>query len=400
MENKIALIIGFTHPNGVSENFCNNLKYGLLLWNLDVKIVYMNWSLPEQFKNINLSNVEMVLCLGPWPLEIMVEDKPLYLHLNCKYVVYCIDTPIYDFARFKQINNYIQYAKKEERLKIYFADKTYADIYQIYLDKHDKNVKIGYMPFAPFTSVASGEIEKKNKKIEKAVIVGGLGTELKVNGLDFFDTFEQIFENSASELAIDHNNIINIIDELDSLDFSGNVLKVILRNLNNKYEYLSNIKFLNLVCAVDSFVKKRNRVNIVKSIKNYPTDFYGPGWQKLFGNNENYNFKEQIKHFEIYNLFKQYKFCINFDPNWECGMHDRAYTAMAANTMLITNENMAISELNNEKRLVQTYRINEPNLIDILESSTNEKLSEEEKLDFIKHNSWASRTSKLISEIL
>ena len=64
---------------------------------------------------------------------------------------------------------------------------------------------------------------------------------------------------------------------------------------------------MKFACEVDSYIKKRNRIRAVDSLKNFPTDFYGPGWDVKYSDVNNFKFLGEIKHTQISEIVSNYK---------------------------------------------------------------------------------------------
>ena len=174
-------------------------------------------------------------------------------------------------------------------------------------------------------------------------------------------------------------------------------VQLLMQTLNWSAEDILVNENLPLICAVDSYYKRIRRINVIKSLSGYPVDFYGSGWHSYFPDEPKFRFLGNIKHQEIALYSARYKAIINFDPNWECGVHDRVYTSTAMGTPVITNCNLALETSQIPSHLIYTYNVNEPRLNEIADdliSKNNE--SNILSLENLSINSWVNRMAQLI----
>lgn len=383
MQRKKALVLSWDHPQLVTNNFCNLIQSSLEGYNLEVNFISVSKPLQQQFQNIDLNSVSLVFCVGHEPLTINIDGKIIYDFFNCPFYVYCLDTPIYNFRNPLLIKFYDD-AKHNDNLHLVFAEQSYIDLYESIRDCPT----IDFIPFAAFPEISSNTIEKQ----DKVLVIGGLGTQLHSHGSTLEDTFL-----SKDPYAITTSTRKKIIDSLLSDKFLGNVSNVIINALQLDPSEILNPDFISLSCSVDSFLKLDNRIKAITSLNNFPTDFYGPGWKDKFGHIPSFSFKGEITHYEISKIIKSYKVVLNFDPNWEHGVHDRVFTTLAAGSNLITNHNKYLNELNNDSNIYRYY-INDPNIEELAVKACSNTQSVNKDFVLLNH-SWNERILRLLEKL-
>jgi hypothetical protein len=268
-----------------------------------------------------------------------------------------------------------------------FAERIYLDLYSTY-ELNGAKPNIEFMPFAAFPS-----IKNKEEKLDKVVVVGGLGTELYTHNGVLETTIE-----TYNPYSVSSSQIKELIDTIEDSKFTGNAIKHIFKIFNLEPADLIDNDFLHFACAVDSYLKKRNRIRAIDSLNNYPTDFYGAGWDTRYSNVDNFKFFGEIKHTEVGEIISKYKVSLNFDPNWEDGVHDRVFTTLTNDTNLITNENLFLDEIEVKNANIFRYHPNIPNIEELADHAIKEWNSSETKSVLLNH-SWYERVTTLLQNI-
>ena len=394
---KISLILMFDHPNLVVEGFSDSLSNSLKLFNYDSHIISISSDLSSSFSKINFDDVELIISIGPWPLEIALNGIPVYKYFKCPIFLYLLDTPIYDFAKFPSASDFLNESIIDDRLKILFAEKSYMDLYLNYFKLINKSPSLHFLPFAAFLSHNDSiqNIIVKNK----LVVIGGLGTELSINGVKQSSNLQELIRLN-DPYANNNNQIDLLFSAINDLSFQGNVAKLIIKHWSLDPSVIITQDFLILCCAIDSYVKRSNRISIIESAIGIDIDFYGPGWSKQFGGTPGFNFNDDIKHHEIFDISKEYIALLNFDPNWEFGIHDRVFTALSSGCAVITNSNFFYDNGNFHKMNLQQYNINSPNVKELFSNLTTPSIMNKESIrDFSLHHNWFNRVSSMISTL-
>jgi len=386
---KTVLVITWDHPELVTQNFSTAISAAIQGYNLNVTGISISQPIAPQFETIDLSNIAFVFCIGHEALSMIINGKIIYDFFDCPFYVYVLDTPIYNLRNTSGhlLIEYFNRSTKDDRLRILFAEKTYLDLYSNY-EFNGLKPRLEFMPFAAFPAV-----NKKEEKMDRAVVIGGLGTELYLVHEDLLKNLD-----SYNPYQVSKKQTNELIDAIEHDQFAGNVVKHIVRIFNLEPKDLLDIDFLTFACEIDSYIKKRNRVRAVDSLKNFHTDFYGPGWDVKYKNVDNFRFMGKIKHTQISEITSRYKVLLNFDPNWENGVHDRVFTCLASGTSLITNDNLFLDKLEGNNSNIYRYRPNNPNINELAECAINGYQSTEVKSILLNHT-WHTRITTLIENI-
>jgi hypothetical protein len=394
---KIALILMFDHPNLVVEGFSESISNSLKLFNYDSFIISITSDLSSSFSKISLTDVQLVISIGPWPLEILLDGIPIYKFFKCPVFLYLLDTPIYDFAKFSSASDFVNESITDDRLKILFSEKSYMDLYLNHFNLINKFPSFHFLPFAAFP--AHNHVKQNNEVQNKLVVIGGLGTELIINGTKQSNQLKELIQ--LNDPYGNNNSQIDLLfSAFNDVKFYGNVAQVIIKHWSLDPSVIFTQDFLILCCAVDSYIKRNNRISIIESAIGIDIDFYGPGWINQFNGIPGFYFNNDIKHFEIAEISKNYTALLNFDPNWEFGIHDRVFTAISSGCTVITNSNFFYDNSSfNHINLLQ-YNINSPNIKELFSTlTTTSSINNQSIRDFTLHHSWFNRVFSMLNTL-
>ena len=388
-DKKTALVIAWDHYNLVTQNFSSAISASIQGYNLNVKCISISQPIAPQFANMDMSTISFVFCIGHEPLNITIDNKIIYDFFDCPFYVYVLDTPIHNLRspHGHLLIEYFKRSTKDNRLNILFAERTYLNLYSNY-EINGCKPNLRYMPFAAFPTITN-----KEEKIDRLVVIGNLDSELYTVHSDLLENL-----NNYNPYQVSSKQINELVDTIEDKHFAGNSTKHIISIFKLEPRELLNINFLNFACGIDSYIKKRNRIRAIDSLENFPTDFYGSGWNVRYKDATNFIFFGEIKHTQISKTANKYKVLLNFDPNWEDGVHDRVFTCLANQTNIITNQNLFLDELEGKTNNIYRYHPNSPNINELAECSIDEYQKSETKSILLNH-SWHARITALIENI-
>lgn len=393
MKNTI-LILSFTHSEKVVENFVEKIENGFRSLNLIVKHLTLGLDIKHQMASINEAELAFIFSIGPYPLSLRINGEKVYDFFKCPIYMYCIDNLLYDFARNDACRDFFTQALSNPRFHMISAERSFVDLYKNIQDSSGNSASVSFMPMAGFFN---SPLEKAIEKQNKICIIGnpgGLGVSGWNREKSIFKTAEQ-----NNRIGLSNKQIIKISDTLEAPEFLGNVAKVIIEEASLDYKILLDQNFLIFATSLDNFIRIRTRVNTVQSLEGFPVDFYGSGWEELFGHMSNFSFKGKISHFEIAKTAAQYQVLLNFDPNFEYGIHDRVFTALGSGTKVITNENGFISSIPKHNEMVYNYKINEPNIALIAEKALRETKEYTHRSELVLKHNWTQRITQWIHSV-
>jgi hypothetical protein len=258
----------------------------------------------------NRDKYELVIFVGASALTFNYEGKYLFEIINAPKYYWLLDPIFYDLSRIQPVRLFLDNAFHSNKYQFLVPDQFSARLINSLIPE-----SATYFPFAGFCSPINQVAEPK-----KAIAVfGTIGRELG-GGL-----------NSTLEDAIRSSEPVPL-DVLFSLcQFDPDV-------------FLSP-PVVKWISNIDSFLKRSRRIEIVKALSEFQVEFYGSGWDSLIESNAKWVNHGEFSDPDMATEMQKYSVVLNFDPNWDDGIHDRVYTALVAGTRVITNRS---SEIRNE----------------------------------------------------
>lgn len=391
---KSALILGFTHASKVVENFVEQISAAFLSLNFEPHVIYVDQDIAAQIGDLNPNTVGMVLSIGPLPLQLKLNNQKIYEIFQCPFVLYSIDNVLYDFANHPMARVFFDDAVTHHNLHFAFSEKSYCDLYSKLWQTNGVNRPIHFLPMGGFFQGQSSRLPERRKAI---AVVGNLGG-LPVKGASVSGSLSEMVENNAPA-AVSTTEKTALLERLVAKDFNGNVARCVLEACSIPLEYLMEPEYLSYMAAIDRNIRVRVRAETVSSLKGLPVDFYGTGWDELFGTEPSFNHRNQVSHYQIPELFQSYKCVLNFDPNFEHGVHDRVITALASGATVITNKNQYLTQIRDCDQAIFTYSLNETNIYDLAVNALETDTEPSCPKQIYKEHSWGSRIYDLLRDI-
>lgn len=112
----------------------------------------------------------------------------------------------------------------------------------------------------------------------------------------------------------------------------------------------SGINLMQVLDDLEMYIKGKDRVELVRAIKDVPVDVFGTGregegWQKYLGDKHpNVTLHKAIPFEDAIDVMKQSKILLNSCPWMKHGGHERLFAGMACGALLVTNENVYMKE--------------------------------------------------------
>ncbi|MFY8016936.1 MAG: hypothetical protein ACOVN9_02400, partial [Inhella sp.] len=327
------MVVAPPHDDGVTSNFGHALASALRARGEAAIEVDMAGDVAAQLQIADLHHLLGVITVGSQPLGLHIGGVPLHRAVRCPVYMYLLDSPIYDLARVPATRTFIADAWNDERLVPVLAENSYLQL----MRSGTRPVlppQSRYMPFAAFTY--DGEAMDKSLAQQRLLVVGSLGQEL-ARGAVRDDLLSTLRDANAPGLT--DNELHRLAQRLEAPDARGNVVADMWDALCLESAAMLEAPWQRLSTAADSYIKRARRVAAIESLRGEPVDFVGPGWQETFGSQKSFRFIGRVSHADIARLVPLYRGLVNFDPNWEWGMHDRAYTALASGVPVLTHAN-------------------------------------------------------------
>lgn len=393
-ERPIALVLGFTHPSLVVENFLEQMAGGLLALNYRPHIIYIDQDIGPQIEGLDISKVEFALSLGGLPLKLNINQKPIYEALGCPFVLYLIDNILYEFNNLKSVGAFFEAAETRPNLHLACCERSFASMLTDVWKERGCDKTVHFLPMAGFFQAGPLNTDKK----EAIAVIGNLGA-LPAVGAVSANSLAELVVSNAPEGTSD-KQISDIIARVTSETFKGNVAKEILAALGLPTAALLDPSVLRLATAVDRMLRLISRYSKVNSLRGLPVDFYGTGWKEAFPDHEGFNFCGQISHPEIARVLGHYKATLNFDPGFEDGVHDRVISALVQGTHVITNKNEYLKDIPGSEGWVHTYPYSATDIHEVAARAlhaTEQGGSKDLRKEIYLKNGWGERFFDLLN---
>lgn len=179
-------------------------------------------------------------------------------------------------------------------------------------------------------------------------------------------------------------------------------------------ESFEGISLMELWPQIDLFIRGKDRIELLKSIKDAKVHVFGDrypiangrGWNDIF----NHTIPHVISHpsvpySESLGIVEKSKIVLNSVPIFKNGSHERIFTGLACDTFVMTNSNRFIDDNFHKEDGVAVYSLKE---IDALNQTLHTYLQDDErrlsavergKKKVLEHHTWDARIKSLIWEL-
>lgn len=353
-ENK-ALIFYRKHKYDVFFGLAHALANGLRSFNWAVDLIDMNSNVGIVYSITQRKKYSKIFFTGCPPLRKRIFGNLLSEYFGGDLYYWVLDPIIHDLLHNKEVYSFLNKSATENRYKICFPDKSYKSV----VDTAFNSTTI-YLPFAGFF----GQQESNSQRMRRAVIVGTIGNELnqqKHNSL--YDVI-----SSSNHFKFSEKRIRNLVEKIQSPQAKNNISTEFIESENIDPNDVLNSGGLELLARIDAFEKRRRRIAVVNSLEGIPIDFYGDGWNRYFSDRENSRFLGNIRYDQLSAISLKYPVLINFDPNWDDGLHDRAFTAVGNGCRVVSNFNLAFKEFEFPEESYYCFAANKPVIKEVVEN--------------------------------
>lgn len=213
--------------------------------------------------------------------------------------------------------------------------------------------------------------------------------------------------NSAIYKAVEEAAEMALADKsLSSAEALAQAFDKIVKT--GQYVDLHQIDFLTLLDQVEDYISGKDRIALLKAIKDAKVHVVGAGgdkWKKSLGNRSNIIFQEPVSYDQAIELMKQSKIVLNSCPKIKRGAHERIFAGLACGALVITNQNTFVEEIFKPGESIVYYRSNH---WEDVNEQINMYLSNEDKRKAIvekgrtvieKGHTWDHRAVQLIKEL-
>ncbi len=162
--------------------------------------------------------------------------------------------------------------------------------------------------------------------------------------------------------------------------------------------------------AIEDYLRAKDRIELVKSIKNAKVDIFGEGtptanWKKVLGDQKNVTIHKGVDFMKAMEIMKQSKILINCNPVFKEGADERIFTGISLGALVITNDNSFIRKHFEDKKSIVLYKFGDwkdfNDKIDYYLAHEKERQAIVNKgKDIVaKHHTWDNRAHTLLKEL-
>ncbi|MDD2976678.1 hypothetical protein [Aquabacterium sp.] len=381
-QNDVFLVIAFDHPLQAVESVADRIATALCCQGVNAAACSLPRDL-QKLASIPPDKVTGILSMGSVPLSHRLGDGWLWEHFACPVTVYLLDAILYDLARVPVLRHFLAAARQDPRLSLASPESGYAQWLQ-----ESVGVRWDHLPFGHFAKIKPGEPAVVPQA--RLCVIGTIGQELGNNPAN--ENLPGLLERVGLSDPLLRTRVQ---DALLASDADAMPARTVSEQLGWNPE--TALQHLPALIAVDSWVKRHRRLAAVRSLQGVPVDFFGTGWRELLGDVPDFRYVGNIKHQDIATLLRHYRGLVNFDPNWQHGVHDRVYTACAMGTAVITNDNTALGEDHLPAELISTYSAQNPELTEQVRDIGilgQQPSATTPRYDVMQSHCWTNRIAK------
>jgi len=381
--NKKALIIGFSHPYNAIRMMADSIAPALSLngYQTHVAIIGEDRFLKE-LEIVSDKNLELIVCLGSPPLEILINSKRIwdFSEKKIQIITLVLDSLPYDL-RMPGFVEYITQYKDAPHLSLVAFEGNIAETLARLTGK-----KVVHMHHGAYCI----PISKKEKKYgTRLMFWGSIEAELGKTEIthDLIETLRRF-----NPWGLDENNIHSVVERIkETTDFYG--FTDLAAALNIDHRDILRAEWINGLMAIDSAIKRYRRKFVMDSLADYPIDIYGKNWDNYVSHSSNLRIMSTLP--DDNRAFpyacQEYGGLINIDPNWGNGTNERAITALSLGINIATNKNKMVEAIDG----CYQYDLSG----DSIRSACDSALANPNSRRILNEFSWQHVVTKMLREI-
>lgn len=159
------------------------------------------------------------------------------------------------------------------------------------------------------------------------------------------------------------------------------------------------IDFIEVLDEIERYIRGKDRVELVKSIKDANIDIFGSaetaaGWKKYLGDKRNVVIHDPVPYEQALAIIKHSKILLNSCPWISYGGHERIFTGLACGALVLTNENPFLKQEFKDGESIAFYRHGH---WDKANHRVNEYLENAAKRDLVSNKGRGMRVLKALA---
>lgn len=170
------------------------------------------------------------------------------------------------------------------------------------------------------------------------------------------------------------------------------------------------IDFFTVLDQLENYIRGKDRVELVKGIKDAKIDIFGSGfgnttWEKYLGKQRNCTLHDAVSFEQALEIMKNTKILLNSCAWIKNGAHERIFAGIACGALVITNENIYMREnFKSDENIVFYHHgkwseVNEKVNHYLKNDKDREHVIEKGKEEVKLHHTWDKRAQQLIKEL-
>lgn len=199
-----------------------------------------------------------------------------------------------------------------------------------------------------------------------ASLVPGSNDEYDVVFLGTFTDFEAIRMKWNLELPQDQCKVLDSAAEKVLSTEKTTLLDALTIAFSESKLDPSRTDFRMLFKYLDHYTRGKDRYELIKAIQDVPVHVFGEtswlnpheyvGWEKYLGHKKNLTIHEAVPFNESLKILQKSKICLNSNPFFKNGSHERIFNGLAAGCLPITMKNLYVDETFEIGKELDVYR--------------------------------------------
>lgn len=185
------------------------------------------------------------------------------------------------------------------------------------------------------------------------------------------------------------SSISNVLENAANILFSDNktpLQETLVRAWQESKLSAEGVDFLKLFTYLDKYTRGLDRAQLISSIKDCEIHIFGEqfqddpnaikGWKQQLAGRDNIVYHEPIPYEDSLEVMRKSKICLNSNPFFKDGSHERLFGAAAGRSLLVTTDNLFVREEFKDGEDLLLYQHKQ---LDGINQKVNHYLSHEEE---------------------
>ena len=210
----------------------------------------------------------------------------------------------------------------------------------------------------------------------------------------------------------------NVLDNACSLVLSDNktsIVEALVASFNQSGLSTQGVDFITLFYYIDNYTRGKDRVELIRSIKDAKVHVFGElapdnpvgilSWKQYLGKMPNVTLHPPVTFPESLEILKKSKICLNSNPFFKNGSHERIFTGLACGALPITMDNLFVREFFKDEEELLLYKPNRFNEINdkvnhyLAHEDERKKIVEKGRAKVAKEHTWDNRVETFLQEV-